>query len=240
MISLHTLADAVHISVFSQKCLILHIPDAAEIPLLPVCQSLAPSRDMLTSMPHVPWKVHSFSMDKRAHTNEYTHKHTVHGERQGCAMCKIVAQTTHTTKGLPRLQLRQRSSVNWELFCSLWETITCLSALFSLFSTLLSFALPIPAPFYPFLPHLQDDHLWPLHHAPRGRACVVDHDVWSVGEEPALRSLHEGALPADGAGLQESVECLLILAPSLPSDIKKCCKSSKGWHKWSQVCQNPV
>lgn len=63
------------------------------------------------------------------------------------------------------------------------------------------------------VPHLQDDHLRPLHHAPRGWACLVDHDVWSIGEEPALRALHEGALPADGAGLQEPVECLLVHIP---------------------------
>ncbi len=39
---------------------------------------------------------------------------------------------------------------------------------------------------------------------------MVDHDVRSIGEEPALLSLHEGALPADGAGLQEPVECLVL------------------------------
>lgn len=79
--------------------------------------------------------------------------------------------------------------------------------------------MPSP-PFIPpslAVPHLQDDHLRPLHHAPRGRARLADYDVWSVREEPALRSLHEGALPADGAGLQEPVECLLVLIPGPPS-----------------------
>lgn len=46
---------------------------------------------------------------------------------------------------------------------------------------------------------------------------MVDHDVRSVGEEPALWLLHEGALPADGAGLQEPVECPLVLTAALPS-----------------------
>lgn len=66
------------------------------------------------------------------------------------------------------------------------------------------------------IPHLQDDHLWPLHNAPRGRARLVDYDVWRFGEEPALRSIHEGTLPADGAGLQEPVEFLPVLTPPSP------------------------
>lgn len=75
--------------------------------------------------------------------------------------------------------------------------------------------MPSPSFIPPSLavPHLQDDHLRPLHHAPRGWARLVDHDVWGVWEEPALRPLHEGAVSANGAGLQEPVECLLVLSP---------------------------
>ena len=91
-----------------------------------------------------------------------------------------------------------------------------LSLFFPPHSLLFSLSIPSPTfiPRFVSIPHLQDDHLRPLHNAPRGRARLVDYDVWSIGEKPALRSLHEGALPTDGAGLQEPVECLLMLTPT--------------------------
>lgn len=75
---------------------------------------------------------------------------------------------------------------------------------------------PVPLSSHPSLalPLLQDDHLQPLHHAAGGRTRLVDHDVWSVREEPALWTIHEGAVISDGAGLQEPVSVGASIRPS--------------------------
>lgn len=168
-------------------------------------------------------------MPQPSHIQMHIHPHTVQTKRQSW-VCVRRRERVHArssdcykhrySKGLLWPQCRQRSSVNWDLFCLPQETITSLFSLsvFSLSPCSLSFGLSMASPSFiaPSLavPHLQDDHLWPLHHAPSGRTCLVDYDVWSIREEPALRSIHEGAFSADGAGLQEPVECLPILPPT--------------------------
>lgn len=220
--------------------LILHIPEAAEIPLCPCVKAWPPAETCSPTRP----TFHGNSSPSQwtnaptePHTDRYTHKHTVHSGRRGCVWVRASLSDCykHThNRGSPMAsaQTAKLCELRSLLFTPRDNNVSVLSL--SVFSLFPSFSTPSPSFIPPSLavPHLQDDHLRPLYHAPRGWARLADHDVWSIREEPALRSLHEGALPADGAGLQEPVECLHVLTPGPPlgTEVFKMLQGFKSLH----------